>query len=180
MRPRGCEADLLRTLAAMPFLDRQEMVAVSGWSRGAVYESMGRLEGGGLAAWVPHGTDLVPPTRRFHLTADGLDRLAGEAGISPDELVHRYPPSPGIWRRILIERLDALAAIYRLTAGIAEVAYPLRFHWYPRQTSGRRRRPSRRAHRRHRPPRSHRRQDRLLPPDAETARRPAPRRRPSC
>ena len=30
MRPEGCEADLLRALAWMPFLDRQEMVAVSG------------------------------------------------------------------------------------------------------------------------------------------------------
>ena len=129
MRPGGCEADLLRTLAAMPFLDRQEMVAVSGWSRGAVYEAVERLEGGGFAAWVPHATDLLAPTRRFHLTADGLDRLAGEAGVSPDELVHRYPVS-GIWRRILMERLDALAAIYRLTAGIAHAAYPLRFHWY--------------------------------------------------
>ena len=37
MRPEGCEADLLRALASMPFLDRQEMVAVSGWSRAAVY-----------------------------------------------------------------------------------------------------------------------------------------------
>ncbi len=129
MRHGRCEVDLLRTLAAMPFLDRQEMVAVTGWSRGAVYEAMERLEGGGLAAWVPHATELVPSTRRFHLTADGLGRLVDEAGIGPDELVHRHPVS-GTWRRILMERLDALAAIYRLTAAIAHVAYPLRFHWY--------------------------------------------------
>ncbi len=129
MRAGGCEADLLRTLAAMPFLDRQEMVAVTGWSRGAVYEAVERLEDGGFVAWVPHATDLVPSSRRFHLTAEGLGRLAGEAGAGLDELVHRHPVS-GMWRRILMERLDALAAIYRLTAAIAHVTYPLRFHWY--------------------------------------------------
>ena len=40
MRPAGCEPELLRVLASMPFLDRREMVAVSGWSRGAVYEAV--------------------------------------------------------------------------------------------------------------------------------------------
>ena len=88
MRPEGCEADLLRTLASMPFLDRLEMVAVTGWSRGAVYEAVERLESGGFAASVPHATDLVPSTRRFHLTADGLGRLAGEEGVDLDELMH--------------------------------------------------------------------------------------------
>ena len=129
MRPEGCEADLLRALASMPFLDRLEMVAVTGWSRGAVYEAVERLENGGYAASVPHATDLVPWTRRFHLTADGLGRLAGEDGIDLDELVHSHPVSVP-WRRILMERLDALAAIYRLTAAVANVAYPLRFRWY--------------------------------------------------
>ena len=43
MRPEGCEPDLLRTQAWMPFLDRQEMVAVSGWSRAAVYEAVEKL-----------------------------------------------------------------------------------------------------------------------------------------
>ena len=48
MRPEACEAELLRRLAAMPFLDRLEMVAVSGRSRGAVYEAVKKLEAG---AW---------------------------------------------------------------------------------------------------------------------------------
>ena len=129
MRPEGCEANLLRVLASMPFLDRQEMVAVTGWSRGAAYEAVERLESGGFAASVPHATDLVPLTRRFHLTADGLGRLAGEEGVGLGELLHRHPVSAP-WRRILMERLDAVAAIYRLTAAVASVVYPLRFRWY--------------------------------------------------
>ena len=129
MRLEGCEPDLLRALAEMPFLDRLEMVAVTGWSRGAVYEAVERLESGGFAASVPHATDLVPSTRRYFLTADGLGRLAAEEGVELDEILHRHPVS-GIWRRILMERLDAVSAIYRLTAAMAQVAYPLGFRWY--------------------------------------------------
>ena len=36
MRPAGCEAEILRLLASMPFIDRTDLIAVSGWSRGAV------------------------------------------------------------------------------------------------------------------------------------------------
>ena len=65
MKPGGCEEELLRALAEMPFLDRLEMVAVSGWSRGAVYEAVEKLESGGYAASVPHAPDpKVPPHRR--------------------------------------------------------------------------------------------------------------------
>ena len=61
MRPEGCEADLLRILASMPFLDRQEMVAVSGWSRAAVYEAVEKLEAAGSCASVLHSADPFPP-----------------------------------------------------------------------------------------------------------------------
>ncbi len=80
MKPEGCEADLLRALSRMPFLDRLEMVAVCGWSRGAVYEGVEKLESGGFCASVPHATGLLPSSRRFQLTATGLRRLAGEEG----------------------------------------------------------------------------------------------------
>ena len=71
MRPAGCEADLLRLLASMPFLDRLEMVALSGWSRGAVYEAIHKLESDGFCAPVLHAIKPAPPARRFHLTAWG-------------------------------------------------------------------------------------------------------------
>ena len=76
MKLTGCEGELLRRLAEMPFLDRMELAAVSGWSKGAVYRGVRRLEEEGLAAPVPHATDLIPLTGRFHLTAAGLCRLA--------------------------------------------------------------------------------------------------------
>ena len=125
----GGKGELLRRLAAMPFLDRLEMVAVSGWSMGAVYEAVKWLEDEGLAASVPHGTDLVPPTRRFHLTADGLRRLAQDEGMTLDELLRSRPVSAR-WRRVLLERLDALAVVYRLASSIANLSHPIRFRWY--------------------------------------------------
>ena len=129
MKPGGCEGALLRVLGMMPFLDRLEMAAVSGWSRGAVYEAAGRLEAAGLVGSIPHATDLIPPVRRFHLTAAGLCRLAEAENVSLDALLRGRPVSAE-WRRILLERLDAVAVVYRLAAAISNLAYPIRFRWY--------------------------------------------------
>ena len=62
---------------------------------------------GGFCASVPHAAGLLPPSWRFHLTAEGLRRLAGEEGMAPDELL-RDRPASSQWRRSLMERLDAL------------------------------------------------------------------------
>ena len=129
MRPAGCEAEILRALASMPFIDRMDLAAVSGWSRGAVYEAVDRLDSGGLCDAVTHATSLFPAAERFHLTAAGLERLAAEEGLSVDELVRLRPVSDR-WRRILMERLDALASVYRLAAVLSSIAYPIRFRWY--------------------------------------------------
>ena len=129
MRPAGCEAEILRALASMPFIDRMDLAAVSGWSRGAVYEAVDRLDRGGYCDAVTHATGLFPATERFHLTAAGLERLAAEEGVSIDDLVRLQPVSDR-WRRILMERLDALAAVYRLAAVLSSIAYPIRFRWY--------------------------------------------------
>ena len=129
MNLTGCEGELLRRLAEMPFLDRMELAAVSGWSKGAVYRGVRRLEEGGLAAPVPHATDLIPLTGRFHLTAAGLRLLAQWDGMSVDELLRTRPVSAR-WRRILLERLDAVAAVYRLASAVSNIAYPMRFRWY--------------------------------------------------
>ena len=129
MRPDGCERELLRRLASMPFLDRLEMAAVSGRSRGAVYEAVDRMECDGLVASIPHAARLIPPTRRYCLTTAGLHRLARDEGMTVDELLVRCPVSEQ-GRRVLLERLDAVAVIYRLASAISNVAFPLRFRWY--------------------------------------------------
>ena len=129
MNADGCAGALLRVLAMMPFLDRLELAAVSGWSRGAVYEAAGRLEEAGLAGSISHATDLIPPVRRYHLAAAGLRRLAQEQGVALDDLLRRRPVSAE-WRRILLQRLDAIAVVYRLAAAVSNLAFPIRFRWY--------------------------------------------------
>ena len=123
------EADTLRLLSHMPFIDRLEAVAVSGWSRGAVYRAAESLEREGLAASVPHASELTAATRRYRLTADGLRRLARQEDRNLDELLRSRPVS-NQWRRVLMERLDGAAVVYRLVSAISTLAHPLRFRWY--------------------------------------------------
>ncbi len=129
MRPAAGGPELLRALASMPFLDRLELAAVAARSRGAAYGAVARLEAAGLVESVPHGTELIPPTRRYCLNADGLWRLAQDENVSVEVLLRDHPVSDR-WQRSLLERLDALAVIYRLASVISGVASPIRFRWY--------------------------------------------------
>ena len=129
MRPAATGPELLRSLASMPFLDRLELAAVAGRSRGAVYKAVERLRQAGMVESVPHGTELTPTTRRYSLNADGLRRLANHQSADVDGLLREYPVSDR-WQRSLLERLDAVAVIYRLAASLATVTLPVRFHWY--------------------------------------------------
>ncbi len=129
MNASQCKGELLGHLSRMPFLDRLEMVSMTGWSRGSVYEAVRGLQDEGLVAPVPHATDLIASTARFHVTAAGLRRLVAEEDIAEAELLHARPVSAQ-WRRLLLSRLDAVASIYRLASAISSVAYPLGMRWY--------------------------------------------------
>ena len=120
---------MLRALAEMPFIDRTDLAAVTGWSRGAVYGAVAGLDRDGLCDAVTHATGLFPAAERFYLTAAGLERLASDEGMYRDDLLRAYPVSDR-WRRILLERLDAVAVIYRLAAVLSDVAYPILLRWY--------------------------------------------------
>ena len=122
------QGELLRLLAQMPFLDRLEMAALAGRSRGGVYEAAGRLEDAGLVASLPHGAPLLAPTRRYYLTERGVNALAVEEVRPVDRLLREYPLSLR-FRRTLLERLDAAAVIYRLAAAVADLGHPISFHW---------------------------------------------------
>ncbi len=126
--PNQGQGELLRLLARMPFLDRLEMAALAGRSRGGVYEAAGRLEDAGLIASVPHGTPLLAPTRRYYLTEQGVNALACHAEQPLKGLLRKYPLSFR-WRRVLLERLDAAAVIYRLASALAGLEHPVRFRW---------------------------------------------------
>ncbi len=129
MKFNRCEADALRRLADMPFLDRLELAVLTGWSRGAVYDAVAKLEDRGMVEAVPHASPLLAPTRRHALTAAGVERLAELDGVSPEEPLFLLPVSRQ-WRRGLLERLDAVAVIYRLACAVNQVSHPLVFRWY--------------------------------------------------
>ena len=129
MRSRNCETQLLQLMADMPFLDRLDMVAVSGWSRGGVYEAMQRLDSEGYCFSILHAVDPLPVSRRFILSPKGLEKLASERGISLQELVRLHPVSTQ-WRSSLLQRIDSLSVIYRLASTVSTAIYPIRFRWY--------------------------------------------------
>ncbi|MDE2801634.1 MAG: replication-relaxation family protein [Chloroflexota bacterium] len=90
---------------------------------------MDALERQGLATYVSHATDLLRPTRRYCPTAAGLRTLAEAEGMALDELLRSRPVSAQ-WRRILMERLDAVGLIYRLASSIAAESGPVGLRWY--------------------------------------------------
>ena len=121
--------ETLRRLAAMPFLDRLELAAVSGLPDRSAYNAVAALERQGLVASLHHATALLRQTRRYFPTGAGLRRLAEVEGVTQEQLLRRHPVSAR-WRRILLERLDAVAAIYRLTSSIAAIHRISSFRWY--------------------------------------------------
>ena len=124
-----CDTQTIQYLSSMPFVDRLDLAIVSGWSIGAIYESVERLTREGMVGSIPHATELVPPTRRYRLTADGLQRLAYQQGMTVEQLLLNCPVSDR-WQSILLERLDAVAVVYRITSSIAHIAHPICFQWY--------------------------------------------------
>ena len=128
---RGAERDvlILRRLAAMPFVDRLELAALSGVADRSAYDGLAALQRRGLAASVPHASGLLRTTCRHWLTTAGLQLLARVEGVDLDTLLRRHPVSAR-WRRILLERLDAVAAIYRLASTIAGEAGPAAVRWF--------------------------------------------------
>ena len=129
MRGRERDALALGRLAALPFIDRLELAAVSGAADRSAYDALAALERRGLAASIPHATGLLRTTRRYWLTADGIQFLAGMEGVDLDQLLRSRPVSDR-WRRILLERLDSVAVIYRLASIIAAESGPLGLRWY--------------------------------------------------
>ncbi len=129
MSAASLETELLGLLAQAPFLDRQEMACISGGSRSVVYAAVHRLEEGGLVDSIPHAADLAPPARRYCLTAGGVRRLAEDQGMTVDGLLQSRAVSQQ-WRRILLERLDAIASIHRLASAVAVAAHPICLRLY--------------------------------------------------
>ncbi|MDE2753961.1 MAG: replication-relaxation family protein [Gemmatimonadota bacterium] len=120
---------ILRQLAATPFIDRLELAAISGTSDRSAYDAVAVLESRGWASSVTHATDLLRSTRRFFLTSAGVRSIASLGDVDLDRILRMYPVSAR-WRRILMERLDAVAVVYRLSSFMAAEQGPVALRWY--------------------------------------------------
>ena len=129
MKLTGSSAGILKQLAETPFLGRGELAPMSGWSNSVTYRAVDRLEDLGLIGAVPHATELLSRTERYYLTAAGVEQLARLVG-KPVEAVLRLYPVSAQWQNLLMERLDAAAAIYRVAVLIADWFPPMRMRWY--------------------------------------------------
>ncbi len=132
MKLSDCQSDLLRQLAETPFVDRVELAALSGWSPSGVYRQMAKLQQCGLIEHLTHATPLIPTTRRYCLSAEGLRQLAEGGGGKVARQLRSWPVSQE-WRRLILQRLAAAAVLYRLTTAIGESQHPLRFRWFRAQ-----------------------------------------------
>ena len=110
------DRQMLDSLSRMPFIDSAEMAGVLGEPNATVYRALTGLLADGIVGRVSHGTAQLPSSRRYYLTANGIGEATGFLGFAtPSDFVRAYPVSRE-WLALLIRRMDAVAAIYRLAS----------------------------------------------------------------
>ena len=122
LRPRltGADKQTIEALCHTPLSTVDEMAAFIRLPANTLRERLARLVGKGLADSRPHRLQLLGarPQRRFFPTRDGIVALAGGGQAGIERLMRLYPVSRQ-WFRVLAERLDAVAALYRAASTIA-------------------------------------------------------------
>ena len=110
------ERQLGDSLSLMPFVDSAELARILGEPHATVHRALADLLADGIVGKVSHGTAHLPSSQRYYLTANGIGEAAGVLGFgTPSDFVRAYPVSRE-WLTLLIRRMDAVAAVYRLAA----------------------------------------------------------------
>ncbi len=77
---------------------------------------------------VNHGTAQLPSSQRYYLTANGIRETAGLLGFdTPSDFVRAYPVYRE-WLALLIRRVDAVDAVYRIASSLSPGIDGLRSH----------------------------------------------------
>ena len=122
------ERQMLDSLGQMPFVDSADLAGILGEPHATVHRALTGLLADGIVGRVSHGTAQLPLSRRFYLTAKGIGEAAGFLGFAtPSDFVRAYPVSRE-WLALLIRRMDAVAAVYRLAASLSPGLGGLRSH----------------------------------------------------
>ena len=110
---------LLDALSRMPFIDSAELALTLGEPHATVHRGLTNLLADGVASRVSHGTAHLPSSGRYYLTANGIHEAAQVLDFdTPSDFVRAYPVSRE-WLALLIRRMDAVAAVYRLAASLS-------------------------------------------------------------
>ena len=113
------DRQMLHSLSLMPFVDTEELVGVLGEPPATIRRGLTGLLADGIAGRVSHGTAQLPSSRRYYLTANGIGEAAGFLDFAtPSDFVRTYPVSKE-WLTLIIRRMDAVAAVYRLAAALS-------------------------------------------------------------
>ena len=112
--------ETLSDLCATPLATVSELASFTREPVSSLRDRLDRLRRRGLADWRPHQLAELGerPQRRWFPTADGI-AAAEEANNSDGELLRTAPVSRQLFR-LLAERLDSVAIIYRVAERIAE------------------------------------------------------------
>ena len=112
----------------MPFVDSAELALILGEPHATVHRALTGLLAHGTVGRVSNGTAQLPSSQRYYLTAKGIGETAGILGFAmPSDFVRAYPLSRE-WLTLLIRRMDAVAAVYRLAASLSPGIDGLRSH----------------------------------------------------
>ena len=122
------ERQIFHSLSRMPFVDSAEIALILGEPHATVHRTLTSLLAVGIVGRVSHGTADLPSSRRYYLTANGIREAAGILGFeTPSDVVRAYPVSKE-WLTLLVRRMDAVAAVYRLAASLSPGVDGLRSH----------------------------------------------------
>ncbi len=107
---------LFDALSRMPFVESTELALILGEPHATVHRTLSNLMADGVVERVSHGTAHLPSSGRYCLTANGVKEAAEALGFgTPSDFVRAYPMSRE-WLTLLLRRMDAVAAVYRLAA----------------------------------------------------------------
>ena len=110
---------LLDSLSRTPFVDSAELARILGEPHAAVHRALAALLADGIVGRVIHGTAHLPSSQRYYLTTNGIRQAAELLGFAtPSDFVRAYPVSKE-WLTLLIRRMDAVAAVYRIASSLS-------------------------------------------------------------
>ena len=121
MSPQAQEREMqvLRALASTPFADTLELAVILGEAYATVHRALTGLLADGIAGRVNHGTVHLPTSGRWFLTTEGVEEASEALGFAtPSAFVSSYPVSQQ-WLTLLLRRMDAVAAVYRLATALS-------------------------------------------------------------